>query len=362
MPFLEGLCPLLQTSLVNVAGSNTGFLHRKKPGFLDSLVSPINTEGFEQIQIANGNGGFRQLSITYFPAASRANLITSEANICTSPTLEVEPLDVIIDPSTFTFRGQTTRLFQMEEMVKLCQPDADTWRAQVMMSTINPLLEEIDRVLLTQAIQVFGNPYNTTAGPYTYVPPVAPLNARLIRGADNSAYYQGWYGDVDSRLQQMGVYGPPIAVGFGNIQGLNSYVRLNNVGCCNDAGIDLSRAADGSMYYFSDIFVDQILGQNQFFVYAPGAMQFLQFNKYTNRFGPNPRRMLSADNHATTTIIDPWTGIELDMKWVYEPCNETYRMTLFTRFQLFALPADMYLNTDGMFGVRNSLRFLAIPA
>lgn len=362
MPFTAGLCTNLQNSLYNVAGSNAGFLNRIRTGYLDSLLSSINTAGFDQIQVWNGNGGARGVEISYIPAASRAAIVTSPQNLCTGPTLEVEPRSQLIQYSTFSFAASPIMLFTESEMAKLCDPTQEMYRAQVMMAAINPLMDYIDRTLLTQATQVFGNPYNTTAGPYTYTPPVAPLTARLIKGADNSAFYQGWYADVDSRLQQMNIYQAPIAVGFGNIQGLNQYVRLNNIGCCNDIGIDLSRAADGSMYYFSDLNTDQILGQNQFFVYAPGAMQFVQFNKYTNLYNYNPQRKIVDNLYGNTTIIDPFTGLELDMKWSFDNCTDSWKMQLFTSYQLYALPADMYLNTDQRFGVRNSLRYQAIPA
>lgn len=353
----NAFCPLAQTTLERVARENTGYLTRQRVGFLESLLSPANRFGFEQISVNNGNGGFRTVGINYIQAASPATIGTSKPLICTAPTNEQQPFAQLIDPSTMTKRYTSVMVFNEDQMAKLCDPTQDEYRATVMMAQFNALITEIDEALITAALPLIGNPYNTGAGPYTYVPPVAPINAPILNASDLSANRPGWIQAVNQRLLRMRISRTPIVVGLGDA-GINLYMQLINEGCCNLAGIDLS-ASNGQAYFFQDQLMDVVAGNNQFLVYAPGAFQYVYFNEYSTEQGYNPRNKSVNNYYEQDTIIDPFSGLEVDMKMIYDTCTESYKMTLGTSFLLYALPATMYLNSDPMFGVRNSLRFTA---
>ena len=358
MAFTDALCPKLQQTLLDVADRGAGFLTRQRTGFLDSLVSERNKAGFQQIEIANPNGGARVVEIVYIRPASSANISNTKQSTC-APGREIAPVADLIQPSTLSKKYVTSFEMSEEEVAKICFNSPAEYTASMIMGQFNALLTEINKDLLSQARVLFGNPYNTGVGPYTYVPPVVAINAPLLNGTTFAANPQGWTQHVQRRLLQLRVSGTPFAIGAGDA-GLQAYADLLEIGCCNDSGIDVSKAR-GNMAYFYDLDADTIWGNNQFAVYMPGAFQLITYNEYGGT-EDNPRRKRVEGYYEHDIITDPFTGLDLDFKSQYDPCTEKWLFTFGLNYKLWALPADMYVNTDPMFGVRNSLLFNATLA
>lgn len=356
MAFTQALCPILQQSLVNVAQQNTGYLTRQRTGFIDSLVSDRNRSGFEQIEINNLNGGTRFVEITFIQPASAADITNTKQSVCVGPFEEVAPFADTIDPNTMSRRY--TRAFEMseEEVAKICFASSDQYRADLVMSRFNALLQEINKDLLTSSLNLFGNPYQPGVGPFTYTPPVPAINAQLIIAATQSANLPGWVKDVERRLRALRVSGTPFVIGAGDL-GIQLFSDLLSLGCCNNNGIDLGRAGE-RMAYFYDLDADTIYGNNRFAVYMPGAFQLITYNEYGGS-GNNPRRRVQPGVYEHDIITDPFTGLDFDFKVIYDSCSEKWVMSIGLIYKLWALPANMYKNTDNMFGTRNSLLFNA---
>jgi len=362
MAFTEALCPKLQQALLDTAGNRVGMMSRERTGFLDSITSQRNRAGFEQIEIGNPNGGTRRIEITFIRPSTRSDTVTSKPDVCPTGREKAPQADIVAPANLFTRYTSALELAE-EEVSKICFTSSEEYKADLIMSEMNALATEINATIQTQALNLFGNPRNTGTPPFTYAPPVAPINAPLTNSGTDTANYPGWSTSVKRNLKQIRVNQTPFVVGAGD-KGVDLFFDLLEIACCNDQGIDLSQANREGIFLY-DILADSVWGQDQFAAFAPGAFQLVTFNEYGTNGGTsanNPRRRLVPGQHEHDVIVDPFTGLEYDFKLNYDNCTERYYMTLGLNFMLWGLPADMFTNQDPMFGVRNSLLFQATQA
>lgn len=355
MPFTQALCPLMQKSLESVAGQNAGYLHRQQTGFLDAVTSQENRRSFDQIEVGSGvNGGRRMIEITFVqPSNVLTDIVVAQPNLCTAPTREKTPFADLIDPANMLEAWTSSLQLCEEELAKICFASTDQYRADMIMSEMDALAVFINRTLITTySTTLVGDFYNSTNAPQ----PVQLVTAGPPVSADPGA----WSIVVKNALRNIGVTGKPIVVGGAGLAGtgIATYVDLLAIGCCNDQGIDLSKA-NGQMYYFYDQDFDAFSGNGNFTAFAPGALQLITFNKYG---GPasNPRRSRVPGVYEKDTIIDPFTGLEYDFKLIYDNCTECWTLTMGLAYLLWALPINMYPAGSPMNGVRNSLMFTAV--
>lgn len=84
----------------------------------------------------------------------------------------------------------------------------------------------------------------------------------------------------------------------------------------------------------------------------------LTYNKYKGDY-----RKANNGNYAKTTIIDPLTGLELDMRWKYNDCDEVWILTFSLWYNLWwFLPTDAFAPTDPLNGVNYTLHYRATAA
>jgi hypothetical protein len=110
----------------------------------------------------------------------------------------------------------------------------------------------------------------------------------------------------------------------------------------------------GDFDYFTDRFAGTILGDaDEFIGIVPGAIQMLTYNKYKGSYKKE------SPSFSKGTIVDPYTGLELDMRWKYDDCEEKYILTFGLWYNLFFLPANAFAVGDGLVGVNYSLNYKA---
>ena len=173
--FTKALCPILQKSLVSVLGNKAGHINRTPTGFLDSLLSPENRRGFQQIEVGTPNGGRRYVEITYpHPASTSAvpfnpteagsdPLVpgntaytgvnaprnSRSANMCSDPALAVRPQVQIIDPFNMSAVFSRTLALSEDDMGRICNYSTDEYRAEILMSQINGITRALNQGLLS---------------------------------------------------------------------------------------------------------------------------------------------------------------------------------------------------------------------
>jgi hypothetical protein len=346
MAFTDVLCPKLQESLTNIAGDNVGLLNRQPVGFLDMLVSPENTSGFTAVPTGDG-GRRRTVDIIYMQPDGPGSVTITEsydgANFTPNPNddfcdarTKKEP---IVHTQIVRYKAcATPLLLDTADMRRICYESTDQFRATLIMSQ----MDELNRAINGHIQAIMATKFGALAGTPTQTSPTAPYTPTIApnpiyTGPPPGANYIHM-AEVLQQYERIGGRRRPLVVGAGNI-GL--YARILNVGCCNQEGIDLSRAS-GEFLYFRDEQVNAPAsptggwGVNNYGVFSPGSVQLLTFTDNAGEF-----RNVS-DTFAHDTITDPVTGLTFDFNLLYKPCERVYSMGLCIWFDLFTLPLNMY--------------------
>lgn len=337
--FTKGICANIQTSLNDLMGVNSPEAKRTPVGYLQAITSPTNMAGLSVIPVDAGTGKKKKVDIKYVQRGTYSDIQHTNNNGCTEE-ISVAPLEETVEvTSEISLKGLT---FSETEMRKLCESD-QTWIARIINTKLDTFMIELNKQLITTQSLKFGN---FASGTNTVV------SRQLIHSSDNSANYHG-EAQILNDFEDINATGRPMFIGAGK---LRDYTRLVNIGCCNSQGIDNGQAGDFD--YFNDRHVGTILSDpDEFIALAPGNVQLLTWNKYKGEY-----RKANNGNYAKTTIIDPFTGLELDMRWKYDDCNERWILTFGLYYDLWFLPTDAFASGDALQGVNYSLNYKATAA
>jgi hypothetical protein len=335
--FTEGLCEKVQTSLNDLMGNNAPESKRTPVGYLQAILSPTNRAGFSSIPIDQGNGKKRSARITYAQRGTEADITDTYNNGCT-PEISKTPFEDIVSVDTpLSTLGIS---FSEDEMRKLCEADS-AWMARVINSELNPFMTALNKRLITLQNANFGN----------FADGSNARKDRILINASGEAIYNGEVAILND-FEDIDAGSRPMLIGSGM---LRDYTRLTDVGCCNSVGVDLG--AGGDFDYFNDRHVGGILGNaNDFIGLAPGNVQLVTYNKYKGAYRKEN------DVFSKGTIIDPVTGLELDMRWKYDDCNEVYTLTFSLWYMLYFLPANAFASSDDLEGVNYTLHYRGVNA
>jgi len=335
--FTDIACAQIQASLMRAIGRNAGEVTRSKTGFLDWLESSTNTAGVQKLAVNTENGSLRETVLNYIQPLSGADTLPDKPDLCAA-TNKPEPLtqSIKIEMQVWT-PGQ---VISLGDFKRICNEDVrfDSYRIRLISSLMNALDEEIDKAILAKMVINMGNFYNSTntAQSVTLVKNEGPNYAGLSKVLQ-------FYDDIRGQ-------GMPALIGSGI---LREFTHMTQAGCCNDLGIDISKA-NGQFMFFSDKFVDAIFGTNEFIALSPNAVHFLQWNEYQGDFE------WKGDTGFMGKLIDPIKDRTYSMKMVFNVCDENVKLMLGTYFDLYVPPSDMYKVGDPMEGVNGTLRFQAV--
>lgn len=309
--------------LLNIAQDNSILRERTQVGMLDGLVSSQNTTGFEQIQTDTGDGKKRKVKVRYMqPLDEDANTDDAEASSCTA---EVEPLPLEDEVEVTSFLRTQNLKFDKANMKLFCESPSE-WRGKVIAVALDAFFKKLNKNLITAFLANDGAFPDGT---------VAPKQIPLINQDAGGQYSADFWGEsvLLEDFQDMPGNDRPIVVGAGY---LSHYARLQAIGCCNQYGQDVSEF--GSMYFFRDRYVDGIAGiSNAIASWHPGALQLLTWAQNKGEFAE------MSQHHSEVTIVDPVTGLDIDMEVHYDECNKVWTIQFGTYYDLHpVIPADAY--------------------
>lgn len=335
-PFTEGLCEKIQSSLIEIFKTKAPSMKRTQVGYLSALQSDVNTAGVERVPLPQ-NGKIRSVLIKFIQRADSTSIVE------TDPTCEAEenpsPKEQIVENVTEFVRTKEIG-FDDNDMRSLCE-SGDEYRAGIINSYLNALMVALDKKLITAQAANFG----------AFVPSISPATYKdyaLLQAVTYAINFKG-ESDIEEDIANLESSEKPIVIGDGY---LAHYVKQSKIGCCNDLGQDLSQV--GQMYYYRDKYVSQILGTNHFIILIPGYTQLLFWNKYKGEFTQNDNLCIRG------TIIDPYTGVECDIKWLRNNCDENWVLHLRVWYKLYQIPSDAFKTYDDLNGVNFSLHARAV--
>jgi len=330
MPFTQGLCQKLQTTLNRTAGQNAPALKRDRVGYLEALVSEANTAGVEMIPVPT-NGKKRLVQIDYY---QRGTVGTINGDLGCTEDVEKEPFEKIVDVrDSVSSQGL---IFNEDEMRKLCEAD-DVWVSNILMGEMNAVNVALNKHLLGLQAANFGQ----------FEDGSAQKSLKLFEDTSNATRGIA-RAQILHEYEKTAASGTPIIVGGGNF---DLYAKSNEIACCNQLGFDLSQAQDDFLYFY-DRFTQTEIGANQFFVMAPGATQLVTWNKYLGSYAKRN------DVFEHGTITDPFTGLTYDLKIHYDDCNDRWTIKFFLHFALEFLPANAWAAGDDLEGVNYTFDWL----
>lgn len=334
MAFTEGLCPEVQQAL-NATAGDAPSIKRTQLGYLEALESDQNTAGVQKVAVDPGTGKKKTVQLTYIQRASdETTLRTSELTDC-STSVEPAPFEQSVEITSFL--GTPGIKFDRAQMRKLCAPDSQYMSEQVN-AQIDLLMRGLNKKLITAQAAAFG----TFLGGDTY------KAVALLKGNNGSPNYKG-EAEILEYFADLDVMGKPIVVGAGN---LAYYMRQTAVGGVNQDGINVGMG--GNMDFFRDRFVEPILGDNAFIGLVPGMVQLLTWNKYVGAYAAD------SPTFSHGTIVDPKTGLTIDMRWHFNDCDDTYSLNMGLWYKLHTIPTNAFAATDDLFEYNGSLKFVGV--
>ena len=334
-PFTEAICPAIQEALINITKDKTPSLKRTPTGYLDAVVSVENMAGVSKIPLDQGNGKIKAVKLTYIQRGCEDDIASECLSGCQTE-IEKLPKEQIVEIT----KCKTTKGIGFDElqMRRLCEKDSQFMK-DVVNSEVDALVTSINADLIaTQAVN-FG----------AFVPAqVPPYHANMINDITGAPIYLGEK-RVLEQFANIGVSNKPLLIGAGK---LDDYALQQKLGCCNDQGIDLSKA--GNFSYYRDRRVGTILGDvDDFIGLAPGSVQLLTSNAFVGDYKK------VNDFFVHDTFVDPKTGLRFDFLMVYDPCTFNYVIKFGLAYELWFMPSNSYAYCDEQYGVNGTLYFHA---
>lgn len=160
-------------------------------------------------------------------------------------------------------------------------------------------------------------------------------------GTPNS---NGWM-EMQDHMTWAGLQGcKPIIIGDGLWR---KYMRDQNVYCCNQHGVDLSRANQGEQYtWFENAMLDRKLGtKNNALVVVPGYLRLLTRNKNIGAYAEQ------FDNQQYNGTYTDQYGLTWDVYVRVVNCgiNTKYIFTYVLNWGLWSMPTNATCNHNGIF-------------
>ena len=338
--YTEGLCEAILTSLSQFTGENNPATNRTPVGFVESLISDANMTGaIQKLPVQDGSKQ-KRVRVKYMTRATEDIVSDTRSTDCTFDYYD----DFVETDVDLELYSEVTWAIDKYQMKDICE-GRDEMVAMTVQNKIDALMQNINKRLLARQAANFGVNIRTGASTATDVEVLTSTSAANQEG----------FQDIVQDYQEYNLFkGTPILVGSGNIA--RAFATIET-GCCNQEGVDILALTNtlGFSYYL-DTTLQASLGSNQFVVYAPGSTHLVEWNEY---LGEN---ITTYPTSSTTTIVDPRSGMLLDLKVVYDECKEKWFFKLSKHFDLFNTPVDAYDAADPLYGINGTLRYTATKA
>lgn len=326
-------CPNIQENLIGHFGELSGNYREPSP-FTEFLVSSQNTQNVLQREVAPpGNAKIRTVVLRY-ESRFTENQVEANADIdCTGGQKPGETsAQYDIDPDVGSKIKWTIELADLRTR---CEDDP-IFFARQMQKAIDVMIRDINTKNWTKAATLFG------------VFPTTGNSTKIDIATKNSSgvYVPEAIEKVRYEFMQMDYYGTPAL--FGGSETFYNYFQAMQAACCNSTfGIDLGLMfSQKRLVPFFDRKAESALGSGEFLAMAPGALQWIYYNRYD---GPRGIVMIDTETEKAGIIVDPITGIKFDYYAKYD-C-QTWNFTLSVAHDLVGLPTDLFCADDRMTGV-----------
>lgn len=361
----NGFCPALLRSIDDIAEGNAPGRKLHIAGFLSALfccqnstVSPVN----DQFEGAH----YRPLTVKYTRRPTIADVQDEDnCDVNRIPSYSEWTLpNLNHKQSSFFLADNTIQQYCVEASRTQAAGQPPTQLMQEIydriIETANIVMKAINQDLVTEMATQFGE--NVVTG---------SDNGRVINIArDPGVILDNGYVALLRDIQENEICGEPCLIGGGL---WSSWNYAQALACCNQAGIDLSRAGLPKLFFDKD--TQNIWGQNSAALLAPGSVKFIGRNKYqgsfsgargtsffsvlplpVNEFGCNLDQCL-ADLMFDMQVkyIDCPTTIEVNGQ--QQTVNRGWQVIISKEYALWVQPTNAYADADELAGTNGTLKY-----
>lgn len=341
----DEFCYTVMRELGEVAGTNGDPLRNRQPtGLLDALRSTENTSGTEVDRLYDsGDGKTKKVILKHIIPDAVADTATTITDICdddgTAAAWNYTDVEIGLEVQS------AVKKLTADQMRVLCETESE-WRMKLIGQMLNSVHKKLNQTLVSPFYAGVGGILGGNGAPgesyeFLFRDTLLQINPEGVM-------------DMMQDLGDTGMVGLPIVVGGGNIK---KYADLKGIACCNALGLDVSQVQDFLLYYDND--VDAQLANasenNMFFVFAPGAAQFVDKPFYQGEF----RRI--TDDSIRDTITDPISGLTWDFRAKYDDCTDDGEWTikLSLHYDVWQLPLTLFKSTDDRYKINYNWAFKA---
>lgn len=320
---------------------------KKEIGFLDSLLSPTNKNGFARASelIDARSGKLMQSRVVY----QHRGLVDSVADeiTCDTPTSRVPEHE-----ETLSVDQEIMHSFSLKESEwqSICMDETQAELQFYIQDCLRAAREKLNLNVLTDTSSSLIGVNLANIVSETPSSSAKVLNILNSDGSSRAQFAGEFQQDMLTNLQARGHN----IVGAGNMY---KFLVQNELGCCNDLGFDIGAInrwmADKGYAFWLDQYAEEAIGENNYIVYSPGSLQLLTINRFK---GPYAKR--ADNNFAKFVIPDPvLPGLSWDIYADYDPCEDKqmgeYKWRASLYYKMWGLPDEAYDASDELRGMNN---------
>jgi hypothetical protein len=332
-------CPDLQDNLNGVFLKSNPLDAREKQDFTDIFVnSSLNTNGLLQSKVSPGRGKKRTVELIYTPPILESEIGTTPAKKCTSSNeagMLSESYELADDEGV-----NYDEKFDLLNMANMCQDNPD-WFTSRVLAIMDGLTKKIGTINATQLALLTGK-YGSGEASVTGGGTLKTINT--LKTGTTDIDINAW-SKIVRAAENAGFPGSPLVFGWGEIY---EYVTKVKAGCCANQGVNIAEfASQNDLVFLKDKKIRTALGDENFLMLAPGAVQFLSWLEFEGERGIN---MIDTEIYKQTVITDPRTGLRFDFQ-LKNDCGNIY-VNIKLAHKLVGMPDDMFSAGDAFDGVK----------
>lgn len=356
----NGVCPAILTGIEEILSPNNPSNIMTPVGAVQALLDPENRQGVTIQQLGEGDNGHRkQVRVSYKQRAIPSEITNSKTCVdgVEKPRLE-EVVDVNLHAQQIIRVDEATvRLlcdtYSSLVAIPLKYRDSDNNAKNlkyILKEQADNLLMDLDALrqkINNDAISAFALNFGKYVGGATF------KNFNVIKSADNAIVLTG-FNLWKQELKKIGMNGTPLVFGGGNI---DLAIMAAELGCCNNAGQDLSAIGKFAGFKFYEDYSDLATyfgDANAFGMFLPKTAQIITYNKYVGSYA----RPIGVIDRGT--MPDPkLPGISYDIRLKPSDCDEYYNLYVNLDYDFYFAPLDEFKAGDRLRGVNGVLKGIA---
>lgn len=288
---IVGACQLIREEAANLQGINSAYSLKRKTGMLDWLTSPEN--GGTNAKYISMDGKFAKLEVFYDQRTKECQ-ITDDCYVSVCDP-GVTPLRKRFEFTADNCVNTPVRTYTLDDMIALCT-DTKTFMRERGFSDLRAAKEHLSLKMLAE-VDAFKGANLYFSGGKGAVGSSKTVDLITSTGGQ-SIPLPGNYAEIALDYETNQLNGNPAFIGQGNFE---LFWKLHGWSCCNSTTPYGTANMEGDGRFYVDQAANQVLGNNDILMIAPGAVKAVFFteNSLVEKMGTN------SNTYQSIVVPDP---------------------------------------------------------